>query len=160
MIQRKTSRPKRKVRKIMRTKRKIQVFCLAIFFAIALVQGPSQASAQPSQTSPTAKRLYIEERIKTTTGGSVHCDTYGNCFGHSGTNSRNVSLEVTKEVMKKCPTTLIVTDNRELADYDLRISPGSSTLYRQNGDVAYVSPTKFKVSNLAKDVCTYVEAHP
>jgi hypothetical protein len=114
----------------------------------------------PPQPQPQPKRLYIEERIKTNTGSSVHCDTYGNCFGHSGTNTRNVSLETTREVMKRCPTVLTVTDNHEAADFDLRISPGSSTLYRQNGDVAYVSPTKYRVANLAKDVCAFVQSNP
>jgi hypothetical protein len=113
---------------------------------------------QPS--TPFPKRIYIEERIKTSTGSSVHCDNYGNCFGHAGNSSRNVSLEVTKEVVKQCAAVLTVTDNRDAADYDLRISPGSSTLYRSNGDVAYVSPTKYRVSNLAKDVCNFVRNTP
>lgn len=93
--------------------------------------------AQSEQPKP--KRLYIEERVKTTTGTSVHRDAYGNCFGQSAEGSRNISLETTREVMKQCPSILTVTDNRDAAEYDLRISPGSSTLYRQNGDVAYVS---------------------
>jgi hypothetical protein len=53
-----------------------------------------------------------------------------------------------------------VTDNREGADYVLRINGGSSTLYKQNGDVAYVSPEKFKISNLVKDVCNFVNSQP
>jgi len=148
--------------------------CLLIILAIAKahaaismavvatvqIQGQGQASPETSQAAPVPKRLYIEERIKKTTGTSVHCDSYGNCFGHEGDRSRNISLEVTREVMKKCPSVLNVTDNRDAADYDLRISPGSSTLYKQNGDAAYVSPTRYKVSNLAKDVCEYVESHP
>jgi len=94
------------------------------------------------------------------TGGSVHCDTYGNCYGDQGTRTVNVSLEVTREIMKKCPTAVTVTDNHDAADFDLRISPGSSTLYKQNGDVAYTSPARFRVSNLAKDVCEYIASHP
>lgn len=90
------------------------------------------------------------------TGGSTHCDNHGNCFSSESTHARNVSLELTREIMKRCPNVLTVTDNRDAADFDLRISPGSSTLYRQNGDVAYVSPTKYHVSNLAKDVCNFV----
>ncbi len=134
-------------------------FCL---FVMALGRGAAQdPSRSPSSTaSAPTRKLFIEERIKTTTGGSVHCDDYGNCYGASGTHSRDVSLEVTREVMKRCPSTLIVTDNREMADLDLRISPGSSTLFRQNGDVAYISPTRYKVSNLAKDICEYVATHP
>lgn len=123
-------------------------------------QDAGQATAsQASQLSQT-KRLYIEERLKTTTGTSVHCDNYGNCYGHEGGRTRNVSLELTRKIMEKCPSMITVTDNHEAADYDLRISPGSSTLYKQNGDVAYVSPTRFRVSNLAKDVCEFVATHP
>ena len=48
---------------------------------------------------------------------------------------RNVSLQVTRELMKTCHW-VTVTDNRDAADYVLRISPGSSILYQQNGDVA------------------------
>ena len=31
--------------------------------------------------------------------------------------------------MKRCPTVLTVTDNRDAADFDLRIAIGSSTLF-------------------------------
>ena len=111
-------------------------------------------------TPPQPKRIYIEESVKTSTGASVHCDSYGNCFGHQANKSRNVSLEVTKEVVKQCPSVLTVTDNHDAADYDLRISAGNSTLYRKNGDVAYISPTKYHVSNLAKDVCAFARTNP
>ena len=45
------------------------------------------------------KRLFIEDRVKTTSGASVHCDNYGNCFGSNTSRTRNVSLEVTREVL-------------------------------------------------------------
>ncbi len=113
-----------------------------------------------AQSPPQPKRIYIEERIKTSSGNSVHCDAYGSCFGHATSSTRNVSLETTREIMKQCPIILTVTDNREAADFDLRISPGSSTLYKQNGDIAYISPTKYRVSNLAKDICAFVQNAP
>jgi len=113
--------------------------------------------AQTPQT-PQPKRLYIEERVKTASGSSTHCDTFGNCYSHQSTKTRNVSLEVTREVMKQCPGTLIVTDNRDEADFDLRISPGSSTLFKKNGDAGYVSPAKFRIANLAKDICAYADS--
>jgi hypothetical protein len=53
--------------------------------------------------------------------------------------------------MKHCPEAITVTDNRDVANYVLRITPGASTLYKQDGDVAYISPTRWKISNLAKD---------
>ncbi len=128
---------------------------MKMLLAGLVLLGAGISRAQTAETHQP-KRLYIEERVRQVTGSSVHCDSYGNCYGHQGTNTRNVSLEVTREVMRRCPEVLTVTDNREAADFDLRISPGSSTLYRQNGDVAYVSPTRFRVSNLAKDVCNFV----
>lgn len=128
--------------------------------AVASAQTPSAGAPTQAQPAPQAKRLYVEDRTKTVSGASVHCDTYGNCYGSQGTRTVNVSLEVTREIMKKCPSAVIVTDNHDAADFDLRISPGSSTLYKQNGDAVYISPTRFKVSNLAKDVCGYVESHP
>ena len=112
------------------------------------------AQAPESQSS----RVFIEERLKTASGTSVHCDAFGNCYGHNTSITRNVSLEVTRELTKNCRAA-IVTDNREAADFVLRIATGSSTLYRANGDVAYISPARFKVSNLAKDVCGYIETH-
>ena len=72
-------------------------FCFLILVASqALAQETSQTPSSPQP--PQAKKLFIEERIKTSTGGSVHCDDYGNCYGSSGTSSRDVSLEVTREV--------------------------------------------------------------
>jgi hypothetical protein len=131
-----------------------------IVLLMALVSVAPHIFAQQTHTDTQAggqstKRLYIEERLKTTSGASVHCDNYGNCYGHSGSQTRNVSLETTKEFVKSCPI-VTVTDNREAADYVLRINIGSSTLYKQNGDVAYVSPAKFRVTNLVKDVCNYL----
>jgi hypothetical protein len=128
------------------------------FLSIIVLLGAGFCFSQSPQPQP--KRIYIEELLKTTSGGSVHCDTYGNCFGHQGSRSRNVSLEVTREVVKQCPSVLTVTDNHDAADFDLRISPGSSTVYRKNGDVAYISPTKYHVSNLAKDVCGFAKNSP
>jgi|ERR1039458_1089690 hypothetical protein len=115
----------------------------------------SVISAQQHDFSGT-KRLYIEERIKAISGTSVHCDNYGNCYGHNTSPTRNVSLEVTREVIKRCPSAITVTDNRDQADYTLRTAAGASTLYKQNGDAVYISPTRWKTSNLAKDVCNFI----
>jgi hypothetical protein len=109
------------------------------------------------QNAPN-RRLYIEERIKIISGASTHCDDYGNCYGHGTTRERNVSAELTREILTKCPDVITVTDNRDAADYVLRIAPGSSTVYNANGDAVYISPAKWKVKNLAKDVCQYVTA--
>lgn len=104
---------------------------------------------------PHPKKIYIEEFVIRNSGAFVNCSS-GNCTGIGAVGNRNISLETTRELLKHCPTILTVTDNRDVADYDLRISPGSSTLFKQNGDVAYVSPAKHKPANLAKDVCSFV----
>ena len=128
------------------------------FLVIATALSVSLCYAQ-SARSPRPKRLYIEPFIIKRSGAFVNCSS-GNCTGVGGVGSRNISLETTREILKRCPTVLTVTDNRDVADYDLRISPGSSTLFRQNGDVAYVSPAKHKPSNLAKDVCNFLTDQP
>ncbi len=129
-----------------------------LLIAVPALAQQSQNPVQPAQRdNPATKRIYIEERIKTTTGTHIHCDDYGNCYGHDTTHTRNVSLEATQGFVKSCPA-VTVTDNREAADYVLRIDTGHSTLYKQNGDVAYISPARFKVSNLVKDVCHYVQS--
>jgi len=61
--------------------------------------------------------------------------------------------------MKNCPV-VTVTDDKDAADYILRPNKGSSTLYKKNGDVVYVSHAKVKVSSLVKDVCGYIQSHP
>ena len=140
--------------------RKISFLLVMWTAMICMAQETASPASPPTATATAPRRLYIEERIRRVQGSSVHCDNYGNCFGHNSSRERNVSLDVTREVMKECPPVLMVTDNRDAADFDLRISPGSSTLYRSNGDVAYVSPTRFRVSNLAKDVCAYAHTSP
>src|SRR3954453_20040508 len=116
------------------------------FFVIVAAMSVSLCYAQSGQ-SPQPKRLYIEPFVLRSSGAFVNCSG-GNCTGVGGTGGRNISLETTGEILKRCPTLLRVTNNREVADYDLCISPGSSTLFKQNGDVAYVSPAKHKPSNL------------
>jgi hypothetical protein len=124
---------------------------LAIVLAFATLACIAQQDG-----SPGTKRVYVEERVKSTSGAFVHCDDYGNCYGNNSNRSRNVSLEVTREMMKDCPAAITVTNNRESADYVLRIEPGASTLYKHNGDAAYISPARWRPSSLAKDVCNFV----
>jgi len=108
------------------------------------------------QSSSLPKRVYIEERLKVIGAANAHCDAYGNCYGTSTAHVRNVSLEVTRGFMKHCPSVVSVTDNKDAADYSLRIAAGSSTLYSRTGDAVYVSPTRWRVSNLVKDVCGFL----
>jgi hypothetical protein len=96
-----------------------------------------------TQTAP--KKLYIEERIATSCSG-------GNC------GQRNLSLAATKEFLKSCPS-VGITDNKDVADFALKIATGSSTLYSKDGDVAYISPARYRMHNLVKDVCNFVNSH-
>ena len=123
--------------------------------ALTILLASTLAAQQNS--APSTKRLYIEEYIETTTTTFVVSrDEIGSFTNNEVSTTRNVSLFVTKDVMKQCPSIITVTDSRDVADYVLHIAHGSSTLSRQDGTVAYTSKAKWKDSKLAKDVCTFV----
>jgi hypothetical protein len=119
-------------------------------------QNPEPAK-QPSSATPT-KRLFIADYVISGVVGSTHADSSGNAYGSAGVVGRNITLEATDDFMKHCPA-VTVTNDRSAADYVLQPNKGSSTLYKKNGDVAYVSHAKVKVSNLVKDVCGYIQTH-
>jgi hypothetical protein len=113
--------------------------------------------AAQQNTAPGTKKLYIEKYIQTTTTRFVEpTDEYGIYKTNDVISTRNVTLIVTKDVMKQCPSVATVIDNRDAADYVLHIAPGSSTLSRHDGTVAYTSKSKWKNSKLAKDVCKFI----
>lgn len=123
-----------------------------------------QTSQTPPETAkkaeaPPTKRLFIADYVISGAVGSAHSDAYGNTYGSATAVGRNISLEATDGFIKKCPA-VTVTNDSSAADYVLRPNKGSSTLYKKNGDVAYVSHAKVRVSNLVKDVCSYIESHP
>jgi hypothetical protein len=97
------------------------------------------------QSSP--KRLFIEQRTL----------NYTNEIGVTRAQ-RNITLETTREILKRCPNAVSVTDKPETAEYSLRITPASSTLYF-NGDVVATFAARFRVGNLAKDVCDWMTAN-
>jgi hypothetical protein len=134
-------------------------FCYSLLDEVAAVVVALNLSVGTAIAQSAIARIYIEERVQKIGAVNVHCDAYGNCYGQNTSATRNVSLQVTRELTKTCRA-VMVTDSREAADYVLCIAPGASTLYQQNGDVAYVSPARFRVSNLAKDVCGYISSHP
>ena len=116
----------------------------------------STVTAQQN-TAPVTKKLYIEEHIETTLTRFVEPkEEYGSYKTNDVITTRDVSLSVTNDVMKQCPSLVTVTDSRDGADYVLHIAHGSSTLSRQDGTVAYSSKSKWKHSNLAKDVCKFI----
>lgn len=97
-------------------------------------------------TAQNAKRLYIEPHFT------------GENFVYYG-RVRDDALAMTKEVSKRCPGAITVTDSRFAADYVLRITRAASTLYQRDGDVAYVSPA-WRVTSLTKDLCAFVQSQP
>jgi hypothetical protein len=139
---------------------------LSLFFSVSLLaqspaasQNPTEPTkqTQPPPTPPT-KRLFIADYIITGAVGSSQT-TNGSTYGSASVVGRNISLEATDGFIKRCPA-VTVTSDKDAADYILRPNKGSSTLYKKNGDVVYVSHARVKVSNLVKDVCGYIQAHP
>src|ERR1700689_1427126 len=137
----------------MQIRRKFVVWALA-WTAVAAF-GQAQTPAERPK-APTPKRLYIEQRFINGASGSTTC-VNGNCNGGVVALSRNLSLEATKGFVKSCPE-VTITDNKDSADYMLRIDRGDSALYRQNGDGAYISPAKNRVANLVKHVSNYIKS--
>ena len=141
-------------------------FLLSLFFAVSLLAQSAAASQNPTeptkQTQPpptsSTKRLFIADYIITGVVGSAQTAN-GSTYGGAAAVGRNISLEATDGFIKSCPA-VTVTSDKDVADYVLRPNKGSSTLYKKNGDVAYVSHAKVKVSNLVKDVCRYIQTHP
>jgi hypothetical protein len=139
---------------------------LSLFFAISLLAQSPTASQNPTEPTkqtqppppPPTKRLFIADYIISGVVGSAQT-TNGSTYGSAAVVGRNISLEATDGFIKRCPA-VTVTSDKDAADYILRPNKGSSTLYKKNGDVAYVSHAKVKVSNLVKDVCGYIQAHP
>jgi hypothetical protein len=137
---------------------------LSLVLAASLfAQAPSENPPEPAKQTqppptPSTKRLFIAEYVITGVVGSSQT-TNGSTLGSAAVVGRNITLEATDGFMKSCPA-VTVTGDKDAADYILRPNKGSSTLYKKNGDVAYVSHAKVKVSNLVKDVCAYIQAHP
>jgi hypothetical protein len=127
------------------------------FSASPMFGSPQQSEAK--KPDPPTKRLFIADYVINGAVGSAHTDSSGNTYGSAAAVGRNISLEATNGFMKNCPA-VTVTNDRDAADYILRPNKGSSTLYKKNGDVVYVSHAKVKVSNLVKDVCGYIQSHP
>jgi hypothetical protein len=127
-------------------------FCFLSFTMSGLSVAQDRSDQQTTPVGPI-QRLYVEERTKARIGDSVHCDFQGSCFSHEGENAQSVSVEVTK----RCPAVLASTDNRNMADYYLRIALESSILYRRSGEIAYTFSAKFDVSNLTKDLCAFAK---
>ena len=133
---------------------------LSLLFAASLRAQPPAASqnpteptkqSQPPSTSappPPTKRLFIADYIIAGVVGSAQT-TNGSTLGGTAVVGRNISLEATDGFIKNCPT-VTVTNDRNAADYVLRPNKGSSTLYKKNGDVVFVSHAKVKVSSWLK----------
>lgn len=93
----------------------------------------------PLLSEPPPKKLFIEPRERET-----------------AYRKRNVTLELTKAILKQCPGAVSITEKKEHADYSLGVTPGSSTLYRSDGEVDHIFTAKWTVSGLAKETCGYL----
>ncbi len=139
---------------------------LSLFFSVLLLAQLPAASQNPTEPTkqtqpppaPPTKRLFIADYIITGAFGSAQT-TNGSTYGSASVVGRNISLEATDGFIKHCPA-VTVTSDKDAADYILRPNKGRSTLYKKNGDVVYLSHARVKVSNLVKDVCGYIQAHP
>jgi hypothetical protein len=90
------------------------------------------AWSQPAQQQGSPKRLFIDEKKK------------------------SYSLELTRQVQKRCGSAITVTENQNTADYKLTLSVPTSALYNEKGDVVHVFRTPFLIKNIAKEVCDFV----
>jgi hypothetical protein len=132
---------------------------LPFLVVLSLFVSVCASLGSPQKSEANAKRLFIADYVINGAVGSAHTDSSGNTYGSAAAVGRNISLEATNGFMKNCPAVTVTNDSAG-ADYILRPNKGSSTLYRKNGDVVYVSHAKVKVSNLVKDVCGYIQSHP
>jgi hypothetical protein len=131
-----------------------------VWMMLLAVSAVAQTPAPKTEgDKPTTKRIFIADYVISGAVGSAHSDNYGNTYGSATAVGRNITLEATDKFIKSCPA-VTVTNDRDAADYILKPNKGSSTLYKKNGDVVFVSHAKVKVSNLVKDVCEYIQAHP
>jgi|ERR1700730_8158192 len=127
--------------------------------AVAVSTAAQTPTPKTDADKPVTKGIFIADYVISGAVGSAHSDAYGNTYGSAAAVGRNISLEATNKFIKSCPA-VTVTSDRDGADYVLKPNEGSSTLYKKNGDVVFVSHAKVKVSNLVKDVCEYIQAHP
>src|ERR1039457_2563433 len=92
-------------------KMKSTLLTFALTFMLA-----STVTAQQN-TAPVTKKLYIEEHIETTLTRFVEPkEEYGSYKTNDVITTRDVSLSVTNDVMKQCPSLVTVTDSRDGAD--------------------------------------------
>ena len=136
----------------MFSKRAFVAFWFLSFTMSDLSVAQDQSDQQTAPTGPI-QRVYAEQRTTARTGESAHCDLQGSCFSHEGENAQAVSAEVAT----KCPAVLAPTNNRDMAEYYLRIFSQSSIMYRRSGEIAYTFSAKFDVSSLTKDICAFAK---
>jgi hypothetical protein len=129
---------------------------IAILLALstaALAQQPSAPEPVQRMNVPLKPKLYIDPRVHTVTTGTATGGPIA-AIGTATTRERNVTAEVTANVVKHCSNAVTITGSPEAADFRLTLSPGSSVLYNRDGDVV----TTFKahrVGTVGKDICEY-----
>ncbi|NDJ13385.1 MAG: hypothetical protein EBY17_19685 [Acidobacteriia bacterium] len=72
--------------------------------------------------------------------------------------SRNVTLELTRELISACPSVITVTSNAAASEFRIAPASGASTLYRADGTVAQIFSARWTVSGLAKEICSFLQS--
>lgn len=93
----------------------------------------------PGDTGRRPATVFIEERAK---------------------GNRNVTLELTRDITKSCPSVVSITENAGTAEYKLAPVSSASTLYRSDGTVEHIFSARWTVSGLTKEVCAYLQTAP
>jgi len=68
--------------------------------------------------------------------------------------AEHISLELTRDIAKSCPSVVSITDNQDAAELRLAITPGATTLFKSDGKVEHVFAAP--PSGLEKEVCAYM----
>jgi hypothetical protein len=121
---------------------------------VALLALPALALQTPAAPASTAHRVFVVDTVSQT------AVTAPGLFGsvNTSTGELHTAPLVMKEMMKRCPGTIVLTTDRSTAEYVLAAQMRSSVLTNAKGDVLYMSPA-IKYQNTAKDVCKYIATH-
>jgi hypothetical protein len=89
-----------------------------------------------AQTPKHPAKLFIEPRAK---------------------GDRNVTLELTRDLMRACPALVSITESASAAELRLAITPGATTLYRTDGTVEHIFSARFTLSGLKREICSFLQ---
>jgi hypothetical protein len=129
------------------------------FFDSVLIKSPQ--APQPTQTRQLAESTQTAQTPRAPQSAQApesHARKIFLEYNGPGGDGDRVTNAATKEFLKNCPT-VVITSTLDAADLSLNVLGGKSTLSNKEGSVVYVSTARFKMGNLVKDVCNYVNSH-